>query len=306
MKALHVPVLCGEAVGHLACGNLAGNFVDATFGGGGHSRLLLQRLAPGARLLALDQDAAAHQCAQALAEADERIIPRRGRFGDIAEVLAEADFAEVQGALMDVGLSSDQLDDPERGFSYRADGPLDMRMDQRRETAASAWLNEAPAGEIAHVLRRYGEEPQARRISRAIAAARPLATAQQLVRAIDAGRPRPRRGGHGARRVFQAVRIFINEELTQLQAGLEGLFNALAVGGRLAVISFHSLEDRIVKRFFRMCAAPPPAPRHVPLRAGERKTAARVIAGPVRPGANELARNPRARSAVLRVLERTR
>ncbi len=306
MKALHVPVLRGEAVGHLACGNLAGNFVDATFGRGGHSRLLLQRLAPRARLLALDQDAAAYQCAQALAEADARVIPRRGRFGDVADILAEADLAEVQGALMDIGLSSDQLDDPERGFSYRGDGPLDMRMDQRRKTTASAWLNETPAGDIARVLRRFGEEPNAGRISRAIAAARPLATTQQLVQAIGAGQAGPRSGRHGARRVFQAIRIFINDELTELQAGLEGLFNALAIGGRLAVISFHSLEDRIVKRFFKVCATPPPAPRQVPLRALQRQAAARVIAGPVRPGGNELARNPRARSAVLRVLERIR
>ena len=305
MKPLHIPVLCAEALDHLTSGSPAGNFVDATFGRGGHSRCLLQRLAPEARLLALDQDAAAHQSAQALAKQDQRVIPQRGRFGDIAEILAEADFTEVQGALMDVGLSSDQLDDSERGFSYRSDGPLDMRMDQRRETTASAWLNEAPAAEIARVLRRYGEERHAGRISRTIAAARPLATTRQLAQAVCAGQPETRPGKQGARRVFQAVRIFINEELTQLQAGLQGLFNALAVGGRLAVISFHSLEDRVVKRFFKECASPPPTPRHVPLRARERKAPARIIAGPVRPGASELAINPRARSALLRVLERT-
>ena len=305
MNAAHAPVLCPESVSSIALVGAGGNFVDATFGQGGHSRQLLQRIGPQARLLALDRDAESFQCAQALAEHESRVIPRRGWFGDIAETLADTGMNAVQGAIMDLGLSSAQLDDPERGFSFRADGPLDMRMDQDRGLPAAVWLNKAPATEIAKVIRRYGEERYAGRISRAICAARPLATTGQLARLVTASQPRPTRGKHGATRVFQAVRIFINEELTQLQAGLEGLFNSLAIGGRLAVIAFHSLEDRIVKRFFRERSSPPSVPKEVPLRSGELKAVARIAAGPLRPSEAEVQRNARARSAVLRVLERT-
>ena len=304
MNAAHAPVLCQETVGQVTAAGVEGDFVDATYGQGGHSRTLLGRLRPEARLLALDRDAQSFRCAQALAEQDPRVIPRRGWFGDIGEILAATGLNAVQGAIMDLGLSSAQLDDPARGFSFRADGPLDMRMDQDRGRTAAAWLNKAPEAEIAKVMRRYGEERYAGRISRAICAARPLATTGQLARLVTASQPRPTRGKHGATRAFQAVRIFINEELTQLQAGLEGLFNALAVGGRLAVIAFHSLEDRIVKRFFRERSSPPSAPREVPLRAAELKAVARIAAGPLRPSEAEVAGNARARSAVLRVLER--
>lgn len=305
MNAAHTPVLCQEAVGCIAAAGATGDFVDATFGQGGHSRQLLKRIAPQARLLALDRDAQSFQCAQALAEGDPRVIPRLGWFGDIGETLADLGMKAVQGAIMDLGLSSAQLDDPDRGFSFRTDGPLDMRMDQSRGLTAAAWLNKAPMEEIAKVIRRYGEERYAVRISRAICAARPLATTGQLARLVTASQPRPTRGKHGATRVFQAVRIFINQELAQLQAALEGLFNALAVGGRLAVIGFHSLEDRIVKRFFRERSSPPFVPKQVPLRASELKAVARIAAGPLRPSEAEVRRNARARSAVLRVLERT-
>lgn len=304
MNAAHAPVLCQETVGQVTAAGVEGDFVDATYGQGGHSRTLLGRLRPEARLLALDRDAQSFRCAQALAEQDPRVIPRRGWFGDIGEILAATGLNAVQGAIMDLGLSSAQLDDPARGFSFRADGPLDMRMDQDRGRTAAAWLNKAPAAEIAKVMRRYGEERYAGRISRAICAARPLATTGQLARLVTASQPRPTRGKHGATRAFQAVRIFINEEMTQLQAGLEGLFNALAVGGRLAVIAFHSLEDRVVKRFFRERSSPPSAPREVPLRSAELKAVARIAAGPLRPSEAEVAGNARARSAVLRVLER--
>lgn len=303
-RAVHRPVLCREAVGYLAASAAQGDFVDATFGQGGHSRELLRRLNADARLLALDRDRQAFKAAQALAEQDGRVLPRHGQFGEVATILSAAGMVEVQGALMDLGLSSAQLDDPQRGFSFRADGPLDMRMDTCRGTTAGAWLNQAPAAEIAKVLRDYGEERYAGRISRAICAARPLSTTRQLAQAVAAGQPRPSRGKHGATRVFQAVRIFVNDELKELQAGLQGLFDALAVGGRLVVIAFHSLEDRIVKRFFRACSSPPPVPRHVPVRAGEQPVPARLVAGPVRPSAAEVRANVRARSAVLRVLER--
>ena len=304
MGARHVPVLCPETIGHLVGIGEQGNFVDATFGQGGHSRALLGCLGASARLLALDRDPAAFEAAQALAEQDGRVLPRQGRFGDIAVILADAGMTEVQGALMDLGLSSAQLDDPERGFSFRADGPLDMRLDRSRGATAGDWLNQAPVDEIAKVLRTYGEERHAGRISRAICAARPLSSTRQLAAAVAAGQPKRSRGKHPATRAFQAVRIFVNQELAELQAGLQGLFAALAVGGRLAVIAFHSLEDRIVKRFFRACSSPPPAPRHVPVRAGERPVPARVVAGPVRPSVTEVRANVRARSAVLRVLER--
>ena len=304
MNGNHQPVLCRETIDHIAAPGAAGNFVDATFGQGGHSRALLARVGADARLLALDRDAQGFECAQALAAEDARVVPWRSAFGGIAEVLPAAGLGDVRGAVMDLGLSSAQLDDPQRGFSFRADGPLDMRMDQRAATTAAAWLNEAPVAEIASVIRRYGEERYAGPISRAIIAARPLATTGQLARLVAANQPRRTPGKHPATRVFQAVRVFINQELSELQSGLESLFNALAVGGRLGVISFHSLEDRIVKRFCRVRSSPPPVPRHVPIRAAQARVEARIVAGPVRPSEAEVRRNVRARSAVLRVLER--
>ncbi len=304
MMAKHTPVLCAETIGYIAPPGAAGIFVDATFGQAGHSQRLLDQVDSKARLLALDRDEAAFAGAQALAEKDARVIPKRGRFSDLATILPDLGLSQVQGAIMDLGLSSAQLEDPVRGFSYRADGPLDMRMDCRQRVTAATWLNQASAPEIAKVIRRYGQERYAGRISRAIVRARPLSTTKQLVRLISSSQPTRTPGKHGARRVFQAIRIFVNEELTELQAGLEGLFNALAVGGRLAVISFHSLEDRIVKHFFRDRSTPAKAPRHVPLRAEDCQAAAQVIAGPVRPSEAERMRNVRARSAVLRVLER--
>ena len=304
MSGLHEPVLCRETIDHLAASGAAGNFVDATFGRGGHSRALLERLGTDARLLALDRDAKAFECAAALAAEDARVTARRSAFTDIAELLPAVGMDPLQGAVMDLGLSSAQLDDPQRGFSFRADGPLDMRMDERAGTTAADWLNGAPAAEIAGVMRRYGEERFAGRISRAIIAARPLKTTGELAGLVAANQPRRTRGKHPATRVFQAVRIFINQELSQLQSGLEALFNALGVGGRLAVISFHSLEDRIVKRFCKARSSPPPLPRHVPIRAAQARVEGRIVAGPVRPTAAEVGRNGRARSAVLRVLER--
>ena len=304
MSGAHEPVLCRETIDHIAAPGAAGNFVDATFGRGGHSRALLERLGADARLLALDRDAEAFECAEALAAEDARLLARRSAFGDIAELLPGLGMDPLQGAVMDLGLSSAQLDDPQRGFSFRADGPLDMRMDRRADTTAADWLNRAPVAEIAGVIRRYGEERFAGRISRAIVAARPLETTGELASLVAASQPRRTPGKHPATRVFQAVRIFINQELSQLQSGLEALFNALGVGGRLAVISFHSLEDRIVKRFCKARSSPPPVPRHVPIRAAQERVEGRVVAGPVRPTAAEVGRNGRARSAVLRVLER--
>ena len=300
----HEPVLCRETIKLVAPERAPGDYLDATFGQGGHSRRLLARLGAGGRLLAVDRDEDAIACAEALAAADNRVTPWRGRFGDIGNILAEAGIEQIQGAIMDLGVSSIQLDRPERGFSFQADGPLDMRMDRRQPLSAAGWLNEVTVDDLTRVIREYGEERHARRISRAIVAARPLSTTRQLARVVAAARPEPRRRTHEATRVFQAVRIFVNQELDELQSGLEGIFARLAVGGRLAVISFHSLEDRMVKRYFRARSSPPRLPREIPVLRRDLRTDARIVAGPLRAAPAEVRRNPRARSAVLRVVER--
>lgn len=300
----HEPVLCRETVDLVVAERTSGTYLDATFGQGGHSRRLLGRLDASSRLLAVDRDEDAFACAEALAAEDHRVVPWRGRFGDIVEILSEAGIESLQGAIMDLGVSSAQLDRPERGFSFRADGPLDMRMDRRQAQTAADWLNEVGVDDLTRVVREYGEERHARRISRAIVAARPITGTRQLARAIATARPPPRRRGHEATRVFQAIRIHINQELDELRRGLEGVFAHLAVGGRLAVISFHSLEDRIVKRYFRARSTPPQVPREIPLRRKDLRVDARIVGGPLRAPRAEVMRNPRARSAVLRVVER--
>ncbi len=300
----HEPVLCRETVDLVAPDRRSGDYLDATFGQGGHSRRLLARLDASSRLLAVDRDGDAIAHADALAGEDSRVVTQRASFGNIEPVLSAAGFDRLQGAIMDLGVSSAQLGRAERGFSFRVDGPLDMRMDTRQTLTAADWLNEAGVDELTQALREYGEEPQARRIARAIVAARPLATTRDLARAVAAARPQPRRRVHEATRVFQAIRIVVNRELEELRSGLEGIFDRLVVGGRLAVISFHSLEDRIVKRYFRARSSPPRLPREIPVRARDLRIDARIVAGPVRAGPAEIARNPRSRSAVLRVLER--
>ena len=300
----HETVLCRETVDLVMENHRHGDYLDATFGLGGHSRRLLARLDASSRLLAVDRDEDAVACAETMAATDGRVIVRRGSFGDIDGLLTAAGFGRLQGAIMDLGISSAQLDAPERGFSFLADGPLDMRMDRRQALTAAGWLNEASVEDLTRVLREYGEERHARRIGRAIVAARPLSTTGELVRVVAAARPERRRRIHEATRVFQAIRIFVNRELDELARGIEGIFARLAVGGRLAVISFHSLEDRIVKRYFRARSSPPQLPREIPVRDRERRVEARIVAGPLRAGRVETLRNPRARSAVLRVLER--
>ena len=297
-------MLCRETVNLVTPGRVSGDYLDATFGQGGHSRRLLERLDASSRLLVVDRDEDAFGCAEALAAEDSRVIPRRGTFGDIERILSEVGIDKLQGAIMDLGVSSAQLDRPERGFSFQADGPLDMRMDRRQPLTAAGWLNEAGVDDLTRVLREYGEERHARRISRAIVAARPLSTTRELVGVVAAARPEPRRRINESTRVFQAIRIFVNQELDELKSGLEGIFASLAVGGRLAAISFHSLEDRIVKRYFRARSSPPRLPREIPVRRRDMRIDARIVAGPLRAGRAEVSRNPRARSAVLRVLER--
>lgn len=298
-------MLLAETLEALAT-DAAGQYIDATFGRGGHAVPLLQRLGPAARLLAIDRDPLAAAAARELAQRDARVTALQGRMSDMTEYAQDAGFDRVAGVLMDLGVSSPQLDDPARGFSFRFDAPLDMRMDNASGITAAAWLNRADEGELARVFRDYGEERYARRIARAIVQRRagaPLATTTDLVQAVAAAQPRPDPHKHAATRVFQAVRIHVNDELSELARALDAAFALLTAGGRLAVISFHSLEDRLVKRQFRAWTQGPALPRRLPV-AGAVKAAARTVVRARRAGADEVDRNPRARSALLRVVEK--
>lgn len=284
-----------------------GAYVDATFGRGGHSRVLLERLAANARLLVVDRDPEAIAAAQGLAAIDARVRVARGRFSELRELARDAGFETASGVVMDLGVSSPQLDDPDRGFSFRFNAPLDMRMDPESGQSAADWLNAADVIELARTFREYGEERYAGRIARAIIEhrkIRPLRRTDELVGIIDAAQPRPDRHKHAATRVFQAIRIRINDELEELDRGLDAAFELLEPQGRLAVLSFHSLEDRLVKRRFRRWTEGEPLPRRLPV-PGERRGRARLIIKSQAPDAMEVERNPRARSARLRVIEKT-
>jgi 16S rRNA (cytosine1402-N4)-methyltransferase len=308
----HVPVLLEEAIAALAI-RPTGTYVDATFGRGGHARALLARLGPGGRLVALDRDPAAEGAARAIA--DPRFTFRRAWFSELSTALSELGIDAIDGALLDLGVSSPQLDDPARGFSLRGDGPLDMRMDPTRGESAAAFLARAAVGELTEVIRDYGEERFAQPIARAIVAARarePLVRTRQLAAIVaQAVRTRPRGDWRQdpATRTFQALRIFVNRELEELSLTLPRLLPLLRPGGRLAVISFHSLEDRIVKRFFASAAQPfggDPRLARLPLEESALPRAPlRRVGRAIRPAAIELAANPRARSATLRIAERT-
>jgi 16S rRNA (cytosine1402-N4)-methyltransferase len=309
---VHAPVLADEVVAMLA--PAAGSrHVDATLGGGGHAERILDASDPDGRLLGLDADGAA------IARVRSRLGPRFGdrlrlrqaNFRELAEVAPEEGFADVDGCLFDLGLSSFQLADPDRGFSFRAGGPLDMRFDTRRGVPASELLATLDVDELTALFRRYGEEPFAGRIARAIVQARrtaPIQTAEELaelVTLVAPGRAPGRRRIHPATRVFQALRIAVNEELDALQAGLAAALDLLRPGGRLVVLSYHSLEDRIVKRFLqaerRGCTCPPEAPVCV---CGRQPRLRLLGTKGVVPSASEIAVNPRARSARLRAAER--
>ncbi len=295
----HTTVLLNEAVAALLTKPDA-TYVDATFGRGGHSRLILSRLSPAGRLIAFDKDP------EAIAEAGRIADPRFSIRHEGFRRLAELPAASAAGILLDLGVSSPQIDNPARGFSFRADGPLDMRMDPTRGQGAAGWLATAQAGQIAQVLRDYGEERFAVQIAKAIVARRqergPLATTAELAQLV-AGAVKTREPGQDpATRTFQALRIFVNAELEELQQALEASLDILQPQGRLVVISFHSLEDRIVKQFIVRNArevfdrrAPFAPPRAMKLKALDR----------IRPSAAEVAANPRSRSAIMRVAERT-
>lgn len=304
----HRPVLLEEALEALKP-KPAGIYVDATFGRGGHSEAILKALGPDGRLLGLDKDPQAIATSQDRFGDEARFSIHHGSFADLAHVVAEAGLlGKVDGVLMDLGVSSPQLDDASRGFSFMRDGALDMRMDNSRGTSAAEWLAQAREAEIAQVLKEYGEERFAKRIARAIVTAReeaPIETTGRLAAIIKAVMPKQReQDKHPATRSFQGIRIFINQELDDLRACLEQVVDVLNSGGRLAVISFHSLEDRIVKRFMRDQARGDDYPSDLPITVDQLKPTMRLVGKAIRASANEVDLNPRARSAVLRVAEK--
>jgi 16S rRNA (cytosine1402-N4)-methyltransferase len=299
---MHEPVLLTEAIDALAI-RPDGTYVDGTFGRGGHSRAILERLGPRGRLVALDRDPEAERAAAAIGDARFTFV--RSAFSALGQVLGER---KVQGMVFDLGVSSPQLDDPRRGFSFRADGPLDMRMDPTQGQSAAEWLAMAEEKKIREVIRDYGEERFAKQIAAAVVAARRRAPIERTGQLADlvAKAVRTREPGQDpATRTFQALRIHVNRELEEVSLMLPQAGAHLALNGRLAVISFHSLEDRIVKRFMQQ-AARPDVPRGLPLREAEMpQPAVKIIERAIRASEAETRRNPRARSAILRVAART-
>ena len=309
---MHVSVLLREAVDALVV-KPDGIYVDATFGRGGHSRLILSRLDERGRLIALDRDPAAVVSGEAIA--DKRFCIRHGSFSGMRQILQEMGVTKIDGVLLDLGVSSPQLEEISRGFSFRSAGPLDMRMDTSAGQTAAEWLAKVTEDQLEWVIKEYGEERFARQIARAIIVARtrqPIATTLQLaeiVAAVVRTRQRQRENmRHPATRTFQAIRIFLNQELEELSLILPQCVELLNPGGRLVVISFHSLEDRMVKRFMRTAANADELPRGVPVRQKDlqrfSKQTLRVIGRAVRPHELEVAENARARSAVMRVAEK--
>lgn len=303
----HQPVLLAETLDALAI-RPGGCYVDATFGRGGHAAAILHRLGPDGRLLALDRDPAAAEWAGMQLCGDGRFQFVRTPFGQLARILAERELmGRVDGILFDLGVSSPQLDDPARGFSFSQKGRLDMRMDPTAGVGAAEWLNRVPEAELDRVLAEWGEERFHRRVARAIVAARqqaPIATTAKLAEIVAAAVPTREPGKHPATRAFQAIRIAVNDELGQLEAVLPQALTALGPNGRLVVISFHSLEDRVVKRFIREQVRGRELPLDLPVAGRPEGMTLRSIGRAVRPGPAEIAANPRARSAILRTAER--
>jgi len=303
----HQSVLLKQAVEALLVDD-CGSYIDGTFGRGGHSRAILERLGDAGRLIGVDRDPAAVVAGRQLAESDSRFTMHRGSFGELGDIARDHQLkGEVSGILLDLGVSSPQLDDPERGFSFLHDGPLDMRMDPDSSPSAADWVNSAKENEIARVLRDYGEERYANRIARAIVAARktqPITRTASLAEIVKAANPAWERDKHPATRAFQGIRIFVNQELDALRAALQDAVQVLRLGGRLVVISFHSLEDKIVKNFMSLQTKGDNFPRALPIRHSELHPTLKTIGKPVRPDADEVSGNPRARSAIMRVAER--
>ncbi len=303
----HRTVLLDEAIDALAIEGERkdGVYVDGTFGRGGHSRKILARLGERGRLIAFDKDPQAIAEAQSIA--DPRFEVVHGSFAGMEEALASRGIAQVDGILLDLGISSPQVDDAARGFSFRADGPLDMRMDTTRGMSAAQWLATETEQNIEKVIREYGEERFAFQIAKAIAARRakqPISRTRQLAEIVASAVKTREKGKDPATRTFQAIRIYINQELEELEIGLQGAFRRLAPAGRMVVISFHSLEDRIVKRFMASKANVPQQDRRLPIRAKDLPQPEMKLLSKMKPSAAEVAANPRARSAVMRVAER--
>ena len=303
---MHETVLLHESVAALAV-RADGFYVDATFGRGGHSGLILQQLGPAGRLLGIDKDPQAIAAAQEKFGADPRFSIEQGAFSQLAELIARRGMTgKVNGVLMDLGVSSPQLDEAARGFSFMRDGELDMRMDPTRGQSAAAFLATATDEAIADVLYRLGEERQSRRIARAIVAARavePITRTVQLANIVADALPRHEKHKHPATRTFLALRLHVNDELGEVERVLPQALDVLAPGGRVAVISFHSLEDRIVKQYFKREAKGDDLPKDLPIRASEIHSRIKSL-GKILPSKEEIARNPRSRSAVLRVAEK--
>ena len=301
----HRAVLLREAVEALAI-KPSGLYVDGTFGRGGHSRAILERLGPDGRLLALDRDPQAVAAARQIS--DRRLIVEHRPFAELGDAVRQAGFGSVDGVLLDIGVSSPQIDEGARGFSFRFDAALDMRMDTSQGETAASFLARADIKEITEVIRNYGEERFAFQIAKKIVAARserPVTTTGQLAALVREAVRTREPGQDPATRTFQALRIYVNQELDQLALVLPQAVDILAVGGRLAVISFHSLEDRIVKRFMREQASSDNLPKNLPLRSVDLpQPLLRLVGKPVKAGEAEVAENPRARSAVMRVAEK--
>ena len=302
---LHRTVLLDEAVDALSMvdARCDGIFVDGTFGRGGHSRRILERLSTKGRLIAFDKDPQAVAVAQKLAQEDSRFLIVHDSFATLDVQLAALNIEKIDGVLLDLGVSSPQVDEAERGFSFRADGPLDMRMDTTRGMAASEWLATATQENLEKVIRDYGEERFAFQIAKAIVARRavePLVSTRDFAALVASAVKTREKGKDPATRTFQAVRIFINQELEELEAGLNQAYERLAPFGRLVVISFHSLEDRIVKRFMADKANVPQPHRRLPVRAVDLPSPLMKLLGRVKPSEEEIAANPRSRSAVMR------
>lgn len=304
----HRTVLLDEAVDALVT-RPEGIYVDGTFGRGGHSRAVLARLAPAGRLIAFDKDPRAIETAQRIEDARFSIV--HDSFASMQGALAARGIEKVSGVLLDLGVSSPQVDDPERGFSFRADGPLDMRMDPTRGESAAEWLARASLQELTEVIRDYGEERFAFQIAKALVARRaesdrlgPLDTTGELAQIVGHVVKTREKGKDPATRTFQAIRIHVNQELADLQVVLDAALSLLEQGGRLVVISFHSLEDRIVKRFMQAHASAPAVDRRLPIRAVDLPSPPLKVIGRKFPSDAEVVANPRARSAVMRIAER--
>ncbi|MHB1947520.1 MAG: 16S rRNA (cytosine(1402)-N(4))-methyltransferase RsmH [Gammaproteobacteria bacterium] len=303
----HQPVLLAEVLDNLAI-KADGVYVDATFGRGGHAQEILKQLGPQGRLLAMDKDPEAIAHAQQRFAGDKRFSIQHSSFAQIENFLKNQDlFGKVDGILLDLGVSSPQLDDPERGFSFLRSGKLDMRMDSSHGIDAATWLANISEQELAKVLWEYGEERFSRRIARAIVTARqatPIATTTELAEIVAAANPAWEKGKNPATRSFQAIRIAINQELDDLKSGLNQSLESLKVGGRLLVISFHSLEDRIVKHFIQDHERGEQHPVGMPIKHENIRPRMKRLGRAIKPSAQEVAINPRARSAVLRIAEK--